>query len=117
MDEGFNPKGAEERLPEALKRLEQILDRIAKLNSTATIIYVGLYHPFLDMDPMREGSLVIQKWNVAAFEIAHRYPNIIVVPTSDLFELNLNKYLYTDHFHPNQDGYERIAERIAQVVN
>ncbi|NHN30891.1 lipase [Paenibacillus sp. S3N08] len=116
-DEGFNPKGAEDRMPEALKRLEEIMDRIAKLNTTATIVYVGLYHPFLDMDPSRQGSLVIQKWNAAAFEIAHRYPNVIVVPTSDLFELNLNKYLYTDHFHPNQDGYERIAERITQVVN
>jgi lysophospholipase L1-like esterase len=116
-EEGFNPKGAEERLPEALKRLEQILDRIAKLNPSATICYVGLYHPFLDMDPTREGIPIIQKWNNAAFDIAHKYPNIIVVPTSDLFELNLNKYLYTDHFHPNQDGYARIAERIAQVVN
>ncbi|MEK3917417.1 GDSL-type esterase/lipase family protein [Paenibacillus sp. FSL H7-0331] len=115
-EEGFNPKAAEERMPEALQRLEQILDRVAKLNPTATIAYVGLYHPFLDMDPKREGILTVQKWNAAAFEIAHRYPNIVVVPTSDLFELNLGKYLYTDHFHPNQDGYERIAERIVQIV-
>ncbi|MDF2962865.1 MAG: Lipase/Acylhydrolase with GDSL-like motif [Paenibacillus sp.] len=115
-DESFNPKAALDRMPEALKRLEQILDRIAKQNPNAVICYVGLYHPFLDIDTNREGSPIIQKWNLSAFEIANRYPNMIVVPTFDLFEVNLSKYLYTDHFHPNQDGYERIAERIVQVV-
>ncbi|MFD0681616.1 MULTISPECIES: GDSL-type esterase/lipase family protein [unclassified Paenibacillus] len=115
-DESFNPKAALERMPDGLKRLEQILDHVAKQNPTAVICYVGLYHPFLDIDPNREGSLIIQKWNLSAFEIANRYPNMVVVPTFDLFELNLSKYLYTDHFHPNQDGYERIAERIAQIV-
>ncbi|GAA4861223.1 SGNH/GDSL hydrolase family protein [Paenibacillus vulneris] len=115
-DEGFNPKAALDRMPEALKRLEQILDTIAKQNPNAIVCYVGLYHPFLDLDEKREGSLLIQKWNQAAFEIANRYPHMVVVPTADLFELNLNKYLYTDHFHPNQDGYERIADRIVQIV-
>jgi lysophospholipase L1-like esterase len=115
-EEGFNVKAAEERMPEALKRLEQIIGSIAKQNPNTTICYVGLYHPFLDIDPKREGSATIQKWNTAAFEIANRYPNVVVVPTYDLFELNLNKYLYTDHFHPNQDGYERIADRIVQII-
>jgi lysophospholipase L1-like esterase len=116
-DEGFNPGAAAGRMPEALTRLEQIIDRIAKQNPNAVICYVGLYHPFLDLDTKREGPPIIQKWNTAALEIANRYPNVIVVPTYDLFELNLNKYLYTDHFHPNQDGYARIAERVAQIVN
>jgi len=114
--EEFSTQAAKDRLPAALKRLEQILDRVAKQNPNAVICYVGLYHPFLDLDTKKEGSLVVEQWNSAAFEIANRYSNIVVVPTYDLFELNLNKYLYTDHFHPNQDGYERIAERIAQIV-
>jgi len=114
--EAFNPKAAAERMPEALKRLEQILDTVAKQNPNAVIAYVGLYHPFLDLDEKREGSLLIQKWNTAAFELSNKYPNMVLVPTYDLFALNLNKYLYTDHFHPNQDGYERIAERVVQVV-
>ncbi|TBL68538.1 GDSL-type esterase/lipase family protein [Paenibacillus thalictri] len=114
--QGFNAQAAAERMPEALKRLETILDYVAKQNDQAPIFYIGLYHPFLDMDPAREGSAVVQKWNQAAFEIANKYPHMIMVPTYDLFELNLNKYLYSDHFHPNQDGYERIAERVAQIL-
>ncbi|WP_259617266.1 GDSL-type esterase/lipase family protein [Paenibacillus doosanensis] len=115
-DEGFNPGAAKERMPAALKRLEQILDTVAKQNPNAIVCYVGLYHPFLDLDDKREGSVLIDEWNRSAFEIVNKHNNMVLVPTYDLFELNLNKYLYTDHFHPNQDGYERIAERIAQIV-
>jgi lysophospholipase L1-like esterase len=112
----FNPQAAAERMPDALKRLDQILSFVGKQNSKALIYYIGLYHPFLDLDTAREGSLLIQKWNSAAFEITNKYSNMVLVPTYDLFELNANKYLYSDHFHPNQDGYERIAERIVQIM-
>ncbi|TVY11667.1 GDSL-type esterase/lipase family protein [Paenibacillus cremeus] len=114
--EGFNPKAAAERSPEALKRLGQIFDRIAKVNPNAKIMYVGLYYPFLDLDKDRTGAPIVQQWNTSAFELANRYPNITVVPTYDLFELNLTKYIYSDHFHPNQNGYERIAQRIADIL-
>ena len=30
--------------------------------------------------------------------------------------LQENTYLYTDHFHPNEAGYARIAERIMQAL-
>jgi lysophospholipase L1-like esterase len=114
--EGFNPKAAQERSGPALERVDQIITAISKVNSAATIFYVGLYHPFLDLDPNREGSLIVQKWNTSVFAMTNRYPNMVLVPTYDLFERNLMKYLATDHFHPNQDGYERIADRIAQIL-
>lgn len=116
-EEGFNPAAAAQRIPEALKRLEQVFDRVSKANPGARIMYVGLYHPFLDLDSNRAGAPVIQSWNTGAFDLASRYPNITVVPTYDLFQLNVNKYLYTDHFHPNQQGYERIARRIVDILN
>ncbi|CAG7611257.1 hypothetical protein PAESOLCIP111_01352 [Paenibacillus solanacearum] len=115
-DDGFNPAAAAKRIPEALKRLEQIFDRVSAANPKAKILYVGLYHPFSDLDTNRVGGPIVQQWNTAAFEMANRRTNITVVPTYDLFELNLNKYLYSDHFHPNQYGYERMAQRIADVL-
>ncbi|MNI32526.1 Spore germination lipase LipC [compost metagenome] len=112
----FNPQAAVVRIAPAIDRVEQIITEVNKVNPDAVVLYVGLYHPYLDMDPKKEGSLIVQKWNDSVFAIMNRYPNMIVVPTYDLFERNLMKYLFTDHFHPNQDGYERIADRIAQIM-
>jgi lysophospholipase L1-like esterase len=112
----FNPEAADKRIAPALERMDQVLGKIHEANPDALVIYTSLYHPFLDLDPERKGSLTVQKWNNSVFALTNRYPNMVIVPTYDLFERNLSKYLYTDHFHPNQDGYERIADRIVQIM-
>lgn len=112
----INPEALLQRLPAGVKRLDSILTKLARINPNARIIYVGLYNPFLDTDKTGKSSDVIHRWNYEAALIADRYPNVTVVPTFDLFEKDHTKYLYTDHFHPNQQGYLRIAERIAQVL-
>ncbi|MEW9698906.1 GDSL-type esterase/lipase family protein [Paenibacillus sp. SI8] len=113
----FNPDAALKRIDPALERVDQVLKAINKANPNAVIMYVGLYHPFLDLDPNREGSLIVQRWNNRVFEMSNVYPNMVIVPTYDLFEQNLIKYLSAaDHFHPNGDGYERIADRIVQIL-
>lgn len=103
-------------IPEPAERLQQILKRINEINPTATIVYMGLFNPFLDLDETRATSLAIARWNEAAFEFIHTYPNMIIVPTADLFQKNLMNYLYTDHFHPNQAGYQRMADRAVQAL-
>ncbi|MEB3101341.1 GDSL-type esterase/lipase family protein [Ferviditalea candida] len=112
----INPEALLQRLPPNVKRLDSILTKLAKVNPDARIVYVGLYNPFIDTDKTGKSSDVIQRWNYEASLIADRYPNVTVVPTFDLFEKNPAKYLYTDHFHPNQEGYLRIAERIVQAL-
>jgi lysophospholipase L1-like esterase len=105
------------KLPAAEQCFERILSKLAELNPNAQIVYINFYHPFLDLDqPDRKGAKYVQAWNNKAFETANRFPNVTVVPTYDLFQANLVKYLYTDHFHPNQDGYARIAERVLQSL-
>jgi len=112
----INPELARQKMAEAAGRLQKILSRLAELNPRADILYIGLYNPFRDLDKTGQASLVVDEWNRKAFEIANAYPNMIVVPTFDLFEKNLRSYLYTDHFHPNPDGYQRIADRIMEVL-
>ncbi|UKS30526.1 GDSL-type esterase/lipase family protein [Paenibacillus sp. HWE-109] len=113
----FNPEAAEKRLGPALLQMDKILKAINQANPKATVLYVGLYHPFLDLDPKKEGSLIVQRWNNRVFELTNQYPQMVIVPTYDLFEQNLIKYLSSaDHFHPNGDGYERIADRIVQIL-
>jgi lysophospholipase L1-like esterase len=104
-------------LPGAEDRLDKIITKLAALNPDAQIVYINFYHPFLDYDqPARIGARYVQAWNDKAFEIANRFPNVTVVPTYDMFQANLGKYLFTDHFHPNNDGYQRIADRVLQAL-
>jgi lysophospholipase L1-like esterase len=114
--ESFDFGNAEKNVPGTLERLDQIFTKIAQTNPKALVFYTALYYPYLDLDPDRAGPPIVQKFNQGAFNIANKFPNIVLVPTYDLFELSGTKYLYTDHFHPNGDGYERIADRIAQIL-
>ncbi|MEX2415579.1 MAG: GDSL-type esterase/lipase family protein [Paenibacillaceae bacterium] len=112
----IDPEELFKSIPEPAERLQQILKRLNEINPKATIVYMGLFNPFLDLDETRATSLAIAKWNETAFEFIHTYPNMILVPTADLFQKNLMNYLYTDHFHPNQEGYQRMADRAVQAL-
>ncbi|USG67293.1 GDSL-type esterase/lipase family protein [Brevibacillus ruminantium] len=108
------------KLTEAAERLtvnfEEIVKQIRSVNSQAIIIYASLYNPFGDTEAASDTIQPVLDWNSAASTIAARYPNVIVVPTYDLFVKKEQTYLYTDHFHPNTDGYARMAERILQAL-
>lgn len=103
-------------IPEPSERLSCIMKRLREINSNAIIVYIGLYNPFLDLDPDRLSSQAIAEWNAYAAAYAFEYPDVLMVPTADLFELSPQRYLYTDHFHPNTAGYIRIAERVVQAL-
>jgi lysophospholipase L1-like esterase len=107
---------AKANLPGAAERFDAILNKLSETNPNALIVYSALYYPYLDLDAQRQGPPIVQAFNKAASDSANKYGNVIVVPTYDLFALGGTKYLYADHFHPNADGYERIADRIAQVL-
>jgi len=107
----------QKKLPDAYKRLESSLTRLSQLNPRAKIIYLMFYHPFPDYDKERAGALLVQQWYAKAFEIANKLGNVTVVPTYDLFDQSPPKYLFSDHFHPNSEGYARMAERVLQALN
>ncbi|WP_379150681.1 GDSL-type esterase/lipase family protein [Paenibacillus sp. sgz5001063] len=104
-------------LPEAAKRLNTILERITQINPEAQIYYLGLYNPFGDVPELLvPGNQAVTAWNNAAMDIINKHSNMTLVPTFDLFNRHLDKYLSSDHFHPNGDGYQRISERVVQAV-
>ncbi|GMK44675.1 lipase/acylhydrolase [Paenibacillus glycanilyticus] len=103
-------------LPQGLNRLARIVKRLHAINPNAQVVYVGLYNPFYDIPEYRIGSLQIQQWNDRAYALLHQYPNMTMVPTFDLFENAIGRYLSSDHFHPNHDGYAQIAARISQSM-
>ncbi|GAB2718365.1 GDSL-type esterase/lipase family protein [Paenibacillus thermoaerophilus] len=116
FEDTFDFGKLEERMPEALDRFDGILKSFAEWNPRATVVYVGLFNPFRDTDDSGLAGKGVALWNAKALERASSYPNTIVVPTYDLFQLNFDQYMSQDHFHPNGDGYREIARRIVQSL-
>jgi lysophospholipase L1-like esterase len=110
------PKQIEKAKISCLRNLDRIFQTIRRVNKDAVVFYIGLYNPFSDLGDAKKTSAIVRQWNFASAETAARYPNIIAVPTFDLFALHVNDYLYSDHFHPNRDGYKRIGERVASLI-
>ncbi|MEK3735469.1 GDSL-type esterase/lipase family protein [Paenibacillus sp. FSL M8-0334] len=111
----LDPELLMEALPQATERLQRILGTLREINPHARIVYVGLYHPFADLPELLiPGNIVVSAWNQAAMEMISRDANMTLVPTFDLFQHKLDVYLSSDHFHPNGEGYQAIAERIVK---
>lgn len=116
-EDELTPEALLAALPEAAERLGEILEMISEINPQAQIFYMGLYNPFGDIkDLLVPGNQAVTAWNSAVMEIINTHSNMTLVPTFDLFNRHLDKYLASDHFHPNGDGYQRISERIVQAM-
>lgn len=100
-----------------LVHLKQIYAGIRAVNKTATVYHVGLYNPFIDLSQAKTTSAIVRKWNFDSASVAADFPKVVYVPTFDLFELNVNDYLYSDKFHPNMAGYQLIGERVASLIH
>ncbi|MGM0923063.1 MAG: SGNH/GDSL hydrolase family protein [Bacillota bacterium] len=99
-----------------LENLDKVIQEIRKVNSEASVYYVGLYNPFNDLEDAKTTSAIVRQWNFDSAEIAAKYPKVVMVPTFDLFEQNVNDYLYSDKFHPNSEGYKLIGERLSSLI-
>jgi lysophospholipase L1-like esterase len=113
------PRIDEQRIGKAQEQfaanLTAILTDIRKWNQTAPVLLVGLYNPYADVASSANlTNSVVESWVVREMQVASRFPQTAVVPTFDLFLLHGPQFLYVDHFHPNQAGYQRIADRIWQ---
>ncbi|MFJ5623727.1 GDSL-type esterase/lipase family protein [Peribacillus loiseleuriae] len=99
-----------------VENITTIFTDIRKANPDATIFFVGLYNPFIDVDETGVTSPTVRDWNRIAEGVSSTIPRIVFVPTYDIFQLSVNDYLSTDKFHPNQEGYRLIADRIAPLI-
>lgn len=101
---------------EYIKNINQVLSDMRGLNSEAEIFLIGLYNPFINFSDAETTSKVVIDWNYkSAVEVA-KFEKAVFVPTYDLFQLKMDDYLYTDQFHPNAEGYQLIAERVASLI-
>lgn len=59
---------------------------------------------------------IVSDWNQAGQSVIANYPNAYFVPIEDLFLNTDENLLFTDNFHPNDKGYELIAERLNETM-
>lgn len=106
--------GIKESMAAYEQNMRQIITRIRQANQTSPILLIGLYDPFHDVDQSGMTSRVVQQWNEQAKLLALRQEKVVYVPVFDLFQHSPQTLIYSDHFHPNGEGYRLIAERLAQ---
>jgi lysophospholipase L1-like esterase len=98
------------------QNLRGILAALREANPAARIAVLGLYDPFGDdRAGGRLGASVVLQWNELIAETALGFPNVVVIPTFDLFQGRSDR-LSADRYHPNAAAYEEIAKRVLQVV-
>ncbi|MEI2665603.1 SGNH/GDSL hydrolase family protein [Rossellomorea sp. LJF3] len=94
-------------------RLKEIIETIRSYNPDAGIVLVGLYNPFntwfSDIDEVNQ---VIHNWNEASIQVLAGYDKTLFVKIEDLFIDAGDTLLYEDYFHPNDEGYKLIADRM-----
>jgi lysophospholipase L1-like esterase len=94
--------------------LDAILGELRERNPSAPIVYLLLYNPFGEAQLGSAGSDVIVDWNASAAKIALAH-GARAVPTFDIFEGHGDR-LARDKFHPNEEGYRLIAERVKEAL-
>ncbi|MFJ7745877.1 SGNH/GDSL hydrolase family protein [Peribacillus sp. NPDC097295] len=96
------------------KRLRQILDKVRSENEQAQIYLVGVYNPFSKwFADFYELDEIMNDWNDSGKKIITEYDSAYFIEIDDIFQNSKEDLLYTeDYFHPNDRGYELIAERI-----
>lgn len=107
----------EKAIKDAGENFKKIIKKLNEINPDAQLVYVSLYNPFTDLKDMKGiGNRAVSSWNLLTSEVLSAYDHTLVVPTFDLYVNNGGRYLSSDHFHPNQDGYQIIAQRIVQSI-
>lgn len=108
------PRDPDAAMAVVLERIDRVLHIIREANPKARVFLVGLYNPFAasPFGPML--TALVNRWNGKLLERFGGDANLTIVPTSDLF--SHHDRLSLDRFHPGDEGYQLIAERIAESM-
>jgi lysophospholipase L1-like esterase len=97
-------------------QLDAILKQVREANGTARIFLIGLYNPFGALENAERTNEILREWNYKMGEAVASYPQTVLVPTADLFQLKVQDYLAGDLFHPNAAGYRLMGDRVASLI-
>lgn len=96
---------------------KKLLNTLRKINKEAPIYWLSLYNPFENIEGLEDTSQYVLEWNYALKKLSLAYEQVYIIPTFDLFQGEVDTYISSDHFHPNEYGYELMAQRLFQKIN
>ncbi len=105
----------EEVLNDYLSEIQTIMNAINELNTDTQVVFIGLYNPYGASIGEQKIQLLLE-WNHETQLRVDEKVNRVYVPLYDLFKYHQDTYLFLDDFHPNEEGYDAIANRIYEVV-
>jgi lysophospholipase L1-like esterase len=111
---GAGRKDPEKLMTETLSRIASIVSVVRAANPRARIFLIGLYNPFANAPFGAFLTTAVNRWNAMEITRFANDPNLTVVQTSDIFSHRAR--LSLDNFHPNDEGYELIARRVADSL-
>lgn len=97
-----------------LNNLVEILEIIRNLNSDAIVAKLGLFNPFYDLIPDKSIEF-LHRWNWETLQVIESNTDMVFIPAFDLFKYN-PEFISYDMLHPNNEGYQAIAQRHLEVL-
>lgn len=99
-----------------LETLEETFTLLRSENPDVLIVFLGLYHLDYSDENSNETEFLL-RWNATTGRFVSSRENAVWIPTYDLFQFQLEDLLSFDGLHPNSRGYQKIAERIFDVIS
>lgn len=92
--------------------LTAMLNTIRSENPDVLIGFIGLYNPFYQFfTDIEEMNIVMDNWNLVSQSVLSQYDQTYFIDVAQAFRESEEHLLHTDYFHPNNKGYELIAQQ------
>lgn len=99
------------------ERLYEISSRLEEMNPRSEIYLLGFFNPFDKyFQDIPELNTIVNKWNETGMKVADDFDSMTFIPIEDLFEDHNEELFAEDNFHPNDEGYRRIAQRVLDYL-
>ncbi|MCB5955941.1 SGNH/GDSL hydrolase family protein [Enterococcus sp. CWB-B31] len=118
-------------------QISSLLNEIRKYNEAAPVYILGIYNPFyLYFPEIIEMQQIVNNWNDGTEETVSEQNNMYFIPINDLLYKGVagdvgitgaeedtsskaitNNAIYEeDHFHPNNIGYQLMANAVREIM-
>jgi lysophospholipase L1-like esterase len=99
------------------ERLYEIFSRMEEINPRSEIFLLGFFNPFDKyFQDISELNMIVNEWNETGETVSDDFDLMTFIPIEDLFDDHDEELFAEDNFHPNDEGYRRIAQRVLDYL-